>query len=463
MSTALALHAPARSGALARFGSGMALQTLAGSVSAFFALESFDRRRGVAIYALHVVNRTMAALICRTWIVSREGDAMLAYPVAFEVEPLSTSSTQIPVWPKDFPSFDRALAEVAGDGVHCIVEAAVPPRSQPRVTYARLAAACLMTGMVALGAAAALRSALPRIAAFAVPPETLAGTTVSADYDASGAGRLSYSVTAPDGRRLQGADLPDHSGTLRVAIPASNDAGAYTLQMVMAGPLGSAKETRVLNTLAAHGPGSAQIQDVTVTPAVAKPGQRIDVAYAAAGDGGYVRLLGADGTIWAQEPFSHGGQTQLVVPAVPTLREMRVLVHVNRGRSIAQSMAGLAVAAPAARADANAGTAIAGDDETGAGASSASANENGTFELLTPTVKSGGTIRVRIISPRDGMRISLMDSQSREVTGLTLGAEADVITLQAPAVAIPTRYTVVAGFTDGFGQESVVQPVTVTP
>ena len=33
----------------------------------------------------------------------------------------------------------------------------------------------------------------------------------------------------------------------------------------------------------------------------------------------------------------------------------------------------------------------------------------------------------------------------------------------APPVTMPTRYTVVASFTDGFGQESVVQPVTVVP
>jgi len=121
-------------------------------------------------------------------------------------------------------------------------------------------------------------------------------------------------------------------------------------------------------------------------------------------------------------------------------------------------MAGIAVAAPTARIDA--GTQIAGDDETGAGAS---ANENGTFEVLTPTVKSGGTIRVRIISPRNGMRISLTDAQSHEVAGLNVGAEADVVTLNAPAVTVPTRYTLVASFTDGFGQESVVQPVTITP
>ena len=45
---------------------------------------------------------------------------------------------------------------------------------------------------------------------------------------------------------------------------------------------------------------------------------------------------------------------------------------------------------------------------------------------------------------------------------MNVGAEADVVTLRAPAVTVPTRYTVV-GFTDGFGQESVVQPVTIPP
>jgi hypothetical protein len=302
-----------------------------------------------------------------------------------------------------------------------------------------------------------LRSALPHIAAFAVPPEALAGTTVAAQYDAFGAGRLSYAVTAPDGRQLQGGPLDARAGSIPIPIP--NDPGAFTLQMTMSGPLGSVTETRVLNAIVAKGAEPAQIQDVSVRPAVAKPGQTVDVAYAAAGDGGYVQLLGTDGTVWAQQPFSHGGQTQLVVPAVASLREMRVLVHVSKGHSSAQTMAGLVVAPVPTRGETN--PQIAGDDETNAPAAASTAN--GTFELLTPAVKSGGTIRIHVLSPRNGMRIALTDSQSHEVTALAVGAEADVVTLQAPAVTVPTRYTIVASFTDGFGQESVVQPVTITP
>ena len=305
--------------------------------------------------------------------------------------------------------------------------------------------------MLALGSAAALRASLPRIAAFAVPPEALAGTTITAEYGASGTGRLAYSVAAPDGRRLQGGDLAERSGSIPIGIPVSNQPGAFTLQMVMSGPLGTVTETRVLNAIVGKGRGSAEIQDVSVKPVVARPGQTVDVAYAA---------TGADGTIWEQQPFSHGGQTRLVVPAVSSPREMRVLVHVSKGRSIAQSMAGLVVVSGVGKPS-MVEPAIAGDDNPAAQSTSDAAN--GTFEVLTPTVKSGGTIRVRILSPRNGMRIALNDGQSREVAGTVVGAEADVVTLQAPAVTVPTRYTVVASFTDGFGEESIVQPVTVAP
>ncbi|HEU5478701.1 MAG TPA: hypothetical protein VFU90_02660, partial [Candidatus Tumulicola sp.] len=82
---------------------------------------------------------------------------------------------------------------------------------------------------------------------------------------------------------------------------------------------------------------------------------------------------------------------------------------------------------------------------------------------LAARVKSGGAVHVKILSPRNGMRIALTDTQSHEVTGLDVGDDATTVTLKAPAVTLPTRYTVVASFTDGFGQESIVEPITVTP
>ncbi|MGA8575028.1 MAG: hypothetical protein WB609_04975 [Candidatus Cybelea sp.] len=459
MSTALAALAPAELQSSARYGSGTAVQTLAGSVSAFFTLEGFDRRLGVATYALRVVNRTASALVCRTWIISCAGDAVLANPLFVEVAPQATACAHVSVWPRDFASFDRAIAEIAGEGVHCIVEAPPPVRIRARRQYL-VAGAVVLAGLVLLGTAAALRGEMPRIPAFAVPPEAIAGTTIHAEYDASGMGRLSYTVFAPDGRTLQSTAMTAASGSIPFTIPVSSEPGAYTLQMVMTGPLGSTTATRVLNTMPVRGRGSAQIASISVKPPVAQPGQTVEVAYAADGDAGYVRLVGADGTIWEQRPFSRDGATQLTIPHAPSLREMRVVLHVDKGHTTAQSMAGLVVASAAAPAFA--APQIVGDnDPTAPAASSSDANE--TFEVLESTVKSGGSIHVRILSPRNGMRIALTDGQSHEVSGIDVGAETDALTLRAPVVWAATRYTVVASFTDGFGQESVVAPVTVEP
>ncbi len=461
-SEALPARRARRLPAPSRLRAGVGLQTAAGSVSAFFSLESFDRRRGVATYALRVINRTKGALICRTWVLSATGESVLAYPELFEIEPFSTSATNVPLWPRDFSSFDRAIAEIVGNGVHCIVEAAAPPPHRPARTQAIVAAASIVAGILALTAALALRGAVPRISALSVAPSALAGTTVEAQYNASGAGRLSYLITAPDGHRVAGGQLQDHSGSIFVPIPASSQAGAYALRVAMEGPLGGTTETRIINTVLS-GAAGAQIADISVHPMVAKPGQAIDVAYSAAADGGYVRLVGTDGTIWAQEPFSKDGQTQLVVPPVADGRELHVLLHVTKGNSAAQSVAGILVASAPTAARAPAAQAPADNAADPNLPAAADPDTNGTFEVPVRTVRSGGPIQVRILSPRNGMRISLNDTQSHEITGTDVGVEADVVTLRAPSVSVATRYTVVANFTDGFGEESIVQPVTVLP
>jgi len=414
----------------------------------------------VATYALRVINRTKTPLVCRTWLVSRDGEAHCGDAAVFEAAPLSTSLTQIPIRPSDFPAFDHAVAEVAGEGVHCFVEAAAPQRRLPHRAYAFVAGLALLLGIAALAAAAALRESVPRIAAFVVPPEALVGTTVRAQYSVTGAGRLAYEVVAPDGRLLQGGKLDDGAGSIAVAIPNSSEPAAYTLRMSMQGTLGNVSETRVLNAIVPRVRG-AQIEDLSVHPVVAQPGQTIDVEYAAVAAGGYVRLLGSDGAIWAQKPFSSNGQTSFVVPPAPGAHEMHVLLYATKGSSAAQSIAGIVVAAASSPAAAQSDQIVGDDDPYAAAATSDDAN--GVFEVLNRTARSGQPIRVRILSPRNGMRIALNDAQSHEVTGSDAGADADVVTLRAPTVLLATRYTIVASFTDGFGQESVVQPVTILP
>jgi hypothetical protein len=444
-----------------RSGSGTAMQTAAGAVSAVFALETFDRRSGVATYSLRVLNYTTSALVCQAWAITQKGRAVLAYPVAIDVAPNSELAMQVPVVLPALPRFDRALVEVAGQDVHCLVEAAAPAGTGGNRGYA-IAATSLLTGALALGGAVGLWPSIPRIDAFAVPPQALAGTTVRAEYDVRGSGRLWYTVAAPNGKQIQGGLLTDRSGTIPISIPPSRDAGAYTVQMALSGPLGEASATRVLTTLPERPRSEAQIGSISVSPIVVRPGQTVNVAYSAVGDGGYVRLMGADGTIWGQQSFSKHGLNTFVVPPVRD-GELHLVLHVTRGHSSAQSMAGLVVATTTpATANAAPAQAIVGDDDPNA-VQTTTDSANGTFDVLTKSVPSGGTIQVKVFSPRNGMRISLMDSQGHEVTGADVGAQATVVNLQAPSATVPTRYVVEASFTDGFGQETVVEPVTVVP
>ena len=310
LSSALALRDAQAIAPFPRYGCGTAVQARSG-VAAFFVLESYDRRRGVATYALQVVNETQTRLVCRAWVVTRHGNAAFAHPATFEIEPFSAIAMQMPVRVRDFDSFERAVAEIAGDDVHYVVEAAPPPVRSRRSTFMMAAAAVLIFGTLAIGATCLLAGMIPRIAAFAVPPMALAGTTVAAEYDAVGFGSLAYQVLAPDGHRVAGGALSDRSGSIPVALSPSSDGGAYTLQMTMRGPLGSAKEVRVLNAIPPKIGGGARIADIAVNPIVAKPGQAVSIAYAANGDSGYVRLVGSDGTIWAQKPYSPQGSDRV--------------------------------------------------------------------------------------------------------------------------------------------------------
>jgi hypothetical protein len=441
-----------------------ALQTGTGSVSSLFALAAFERRDGVALYALRVINHTRCELVCSIWILSRRGELVLANSEPILVNPNATHAARVPVWVEGFPAFDRVLLEVSGEGVHCIVEAPAP-RARSRNLYAPIAAACVMLGVLALAITLGLKAALPKIAAFVVPPETLPGTTVQAQYDSQGLGAVSYAVKAPNGKQIAGGRLAENAGAIPVAIPAAPQGGAYILELDKSGPLGKASEVRVLNTVAPRLGGGARIESLAVRPAVAKPGQTIDVTYSANADAGTVRLVDAAGTVWAQQPFSRNGETTLTVPSLRDGAELQVVLSVAKASTAAKSMAGLVVASalhPIAAAAAGSRVEIAGDDDPNVPAAT-DADSNGTFQVLDRTVKSGQPIRIHIISPRNDMRIALTDSQSHEVAAQNVGAQADTVTLTAPNVTQATTYTVVATFTDGFGQESVVQPVTVLP
>ena len=137
-------------------GSGTAVRTAAGGVAAFFVLESYDAQHRFAIYSLRVSNHLNTPLVCRVWVVSDDGAASPGYPTAIDIAPFSQRRTDVPVWLDDCKSFSRALAEIAGDGVECIIEASAPPAERyPSLSPALAAVGNARAAVVGLAVAGA--------------------------------------------------------------------------------------------------------------------------------------------------------------------------------------------------------------------------------------------------------------------------------------------------------------------
>ncbi len=377
-------------------GSRTAIQTDTGSVAAVFALDDYDKRLNAAAYSLRIMNNTDTTLVCRVWAITRNGEALFAYPPPFEIAPYSAESKEISVLLDQFDAFERALAEITGNGVRLIVEAAAPAvKRKPRLASLALAVGFLIA--FAAFAAAALGMSLPRVLALAAPPTASTGTTVEAEYATSGLGQLKYVVEGPDGRHIQEGTLVERSGAISIAIPPSQRPGAYTLQLTKKGLLGTDKEVRVLN---------AEPPQIIYRKGAQAPG--IPVA-------------------------------PLVARIVEAMRDAKLVVALPH-----KTLQGIAAA-------------------DGQDPAPAEAAANGVFQVERSSVKSGGTIGVRILSPRNGMLLSLTDMRSRQISSRAVGIDQDLVQLRAPLVGVATRYVLVMTFDDGFGQESIVQPVTVAP
>ena len=450
----LAVQAADRFPLLAGGGALGAARTAAGDIVATFVLVRYNKRRHIATYAFRVFNFSTSEVVCVVYGLTNYGTPALAFPRPIRLRPNAKRETEISFAVHGFGSFERVVAEVRSENALFTVEAPALPQPKSVIPFMLLG----LSTTLALACAMLLgfQRLPPRIVGFSLPPSALAGSTVDGEYATGGVGQLSYSVDDPNGKRLADGVLADGAGTVRFALPQTSDPAAYTVRLLITGPFGTISEARVVNAILPPKPkivvsSGAQISNIEVTPVVAHPGDLVHVKYAATASDGYVRLLDSQGTIWSQFPSSKDGNTWMRVPLFDRDRELRVLLHVRRGKSVAQSSAGLIVLASK--------DAITDDPAS----SKDSGAENGIFSIASTRVRSGGALRVRVLTPRDGLRIALTDTASNEINGIEVGLDQDQVYLRAPNVQVAGRYVVVASFRDGFGQESVVAPIVVTP
>jgi hypothetical protein len=437
------------------FGSQSQIRVRDGQLSAFLAYVGFDRRVGTAKYALRVLNNTPAIAFARLF-VDAKGTQVSAYPCDIEIAPYSMRDDVIPVRMDVTGPFNRAIVAVSSDDNYFTVEAPPPPRERPNwLKWGALA----MIPVFAGGAAQAYR---PRILDVSAPKKAVAGTVLQVPYQVAGVGSVEYDFQTRDGLRLA-AGLGSKSGVLNLQIPRGGAGAPYQLRVRMRNAFSHSEN---IATIAAVVPGTvkakpalapgASIEDLSVTPSPVVAGKTIAIRYATQAESGEVFLVDSFGMTWAHAPMSVTGSTQLSVPQAAAGKDMRVVLHVQRGKAHAESSVGVAVM-PSQQTVAQTTT-----EPTAAPAATAQPAAAPTLTLSSQVVSPGDTVTASISGVHSDVRITLMSSG-----GATL-AQGDAedgtgVTLNAPNVSTPTTFFVVATLTNGVAQQSIVKRLVVTP
>lgn len=438
------------------FGSQSQVQTANGRLSAFLGFAGYDRSVRVAKYALRVLNNTSLPAHARLYI-EVGGVQQDAYPLSFEIAPFSMRDDMVPVRFDATGPYDRAIVEVFSEETRFTVDAPPPP-PQKRTWYKWIAA-----GLIPVFAAGGIIAATPRVLAVAAPSKAVAGSTIRVPFQVSGNGSVEYDFSTRDGVQIA-AGLAQRSDVLRLPIPANGSGAPYTLHVRMRNAfLASERAATIAAVAAPHGvkpaakppapDASTLISDLSVSPSPVHAGTMISVKYATSARGGDVWLLGLDGRTWARAPISPSGITQLSVPQAAAGHDMRVVLHAQRGNSHAETAIGLTVlpSTDLAKSDAPVQPAAAAKPAAP------------TLALDSQVVSPGDNVVVRVSGARGDVKITLMTSGGTTIEQGSVSQADGAISISAPPVSSVTNFYVVATYTQGVSEQSIVKRLVVTP
>lgn len=435
------------------FGSQTQIRVRDGHLAAFLAYVGYERRIGVVKYALRVLNNTPLPAQAKLF-VEAGGVQQSAYPLAMEIAPFSMRDEIVPVRMDVTGWYDRAIVHVETEESVFTVEAPPPQRERPRWAPWVAAAA------IPLVVAAAVQMGQPRILGVAAPQKAMAGSTVRVPFQVSGIGTVEYDFDTRDGLQLA-AGLSSRSDVLKLQIPQDGVGAPYVLHVRMRNAFMRDERTESIAALVpkpkkpAPAPAGALIDNLAVSPSPAIAGKTIAVRYATKGQSGDVWLLDASGATWAHAPLSLYGTTQIAIPSAAAGKDMRVVLHAQRGTQHAESSVDVTVM-PSKQVVAQASRPAPAAKPVPHAAASAQ------MQLSSQVVSAGDTVTANITGVNGDVRIALMNSNG----GTMAEGDADEgqgVTLRAPDVTTPTTFYVVATLTSGVSQQSIVKRLYVTP
>ena len=449
-----------------RHGPGSLLALPSGSIASDLKAIALDERRRVATYELLVANETISPVATFAYAIGATPGGMLSWSTITVPSFASIAVTiDVPLPPRG--KEQRVVVELHAQDAHLTLDANAP---QPRRTIGRAGYAALAAvGILVLGSVV-YGINKPRVLALAAPSPVIAGRPFAVAYALGGDAVGSYTVETTDGDQVRGGTLDRKRSAIMLSLPPANEAHGYDLRVTASGRLGD--ETRVAHITAVPTPPTAPPQILAPVAAPPPPqqvgalpsillasdsvssGGQISVTYPLANASGNVTLFDQDNAVRGTAMLDKNGHATLVAPVVTADEPFRVVVQVQSGTSTIESAAALTIKAPTPPTPP--------PDQVGADAQTET--EAGVpFGLPVGNVKSGGLIRIPIVSHEDSLNIALSTVDGAQLSEEDVPLSESEILLRAPTVSTPTTYLIVGTYRHGVGQETIVRRITVVP
>ncbi|HEY9086261.1 MAG TPA: hypothetical protein VIN40_10065 [Candidatus Tyrphobacter sp.] len=391
-------------------------------------------------FVAKVVNYSDEALSCTLTGWTERGLTSVA-PGHFWINPQTVA--QIPIRaPLRLPYPLRTISlHIQNSSMRASAEADVP--TPPAL---RSATALALAGALVLAGVTAWQSLCPKIAAYAMPGQVVAGDRATASYAISGMGTAQYDVIA-DGVRIASGKLAGATGSF--SFVTLKHAAVYHVALSVFGPLGAAHRELIASGVPLSRSDSVAIQALQPDPSVVRSGEPIDVRYVADAQSGSVTLFDATGIPLQRAPYSAAGSSTLTAPTVETPTQYRVELVVTRGSKTSQASAGLLVL-PKPNANPGEPAAIPG-----------LLTARQVFRIEPSYLTSQTAFAVRLLVHPLNLRLSFEDDLGQRIASESVAATTSLVRFSAPWVVRDRSYLIVASFSNGRADQVLLQPVIV--
>jgi hypothetical protein len=440
---------------------GSVLRNPFGDVAADLRPTGFRNRPRRATYELMVANDTPSSIATFAYAPDATSYGRISWS-AIVGPPFSAIAVEVEVALGRKHARPRVVAELFADEAHLTLDAQPQPSEMRSVAKRAIATASAIL-IFALGVTSfvAMR---PRVLALAAPASVRGGSPFTVAYALGDSASGQYVVETPNGLQIRRGTLDGRSGAFTVVLPEGRVSSGYDVRVSTAGRLGWDERTTHVVALPDQGrhhisrgaglaSDVAHVSDLALERDTVHGGEAIVATYRATADSGVVRLIDALGTVRAEAMLNPRGRSLIVAPTVDADQDFRIVATALRGTTHAEIAAPVTVLHGAPALASPLGAPVAGEGTV-------SVPRTVAPIAVDPIQNPSHPIVVRVDTYRPGLHVSLMGSSTDEIVGADVAPGDETVVLHPPTQLAHARYSIVATYATGLGQETLVRPIT---